>query len=132
MDLQAIRVRVAQVPEAFMGRDQAFHIPPARAVWRERAPRQHHFKDMQELFGDLKIRLVTGMVKGDEDLVGQPAAVARRPSDPDLAYVILFRVAQGTSCPRRNPAHLIRAVFLTILGLQHDPGRVIVGFAARS
>jgi len=33
---------------------------------------------VQELLGHLEIRLVAGVMEGDQDLVGQPPAVARR------------------------------------------------------
>jgi hypothetical protein len=69
---------VTQVPEPLMGGDQAFHVAPARAVGREWAARQHHLEHMQKLFRYLEVRLVAGVVKSDENLVGQAPAVSRR------------------------------------------------------
>ncbi len=73
-----VRVRVAQMPEAFVRRDQTLHIAPPGAVGSQWPPGQHHLQNMEQLFRDLEITLITGMVKGDQDFVRQAPTLARR------------------------------------------------------
>jgi hypothetical protein len=67
---------MSYVPKPFMGRDQTFlgtAIPPGREVGR--SP-DHEIQDTQQLPGGLDIPLVAGMVKRNQDLVGQAPGVA--------------------------------------------------------
>lgn len=69
---------VPQVPEPLVRRHQPFHAAPALLV-RGRGPaRKHQFEHPQQLLGDLQIRLIAGLVKGNKDLVREPTCVARR------------------------------------------------------
>jgi hypothetical protein len=65
----AFRSRLPQVPQTLMRSDQAFHVPPPRAAWREGPTRQHHFQNVQQLLGDLEISLIARMMEGYQDLV---------------------------------------------------------------
>jgi hypothetical protein len=51
-----------------MRRDQGFRVSPAIAV--RGTPRQHHLQELDQVFRDLKIALVAGLMKGDQDFVG--------------------------------------------------------------
>ena len=61
---------MAQVPKPFMGRDQTLDAFTPVGIWRNGAARQHCFENMQELFSDLVISLVTGVVKRQENFIG--------------------------------------------------------------
>src|SRR5215210_8623331 len=61
-----------------MRRHQAFEVPPAVGVGAGGPARQHHLDDAEEPFGDLEVALVAGVMEGDQDLVRQPSAMARR------------------------------------------------------
>ncbi len=60
---------MTQVPQPLMGRNEAFHIPTTRSIRGQWTTGQHHFQDMEKLFRDLKICLITSVVKGDQDFV---------------------------------------------------------------
>ena len=105
-----------------MRRDQAFHVAPPGSVRRQWAARQHHLEHMEQLLGHLVIGLVAGMVKSDDDLVRQPAAVTRWTSDPTVPNMILV----GTGSP--DLAHNSKTVlphpfiFASALGSQERRG----------
>src|SRR5580692_516821 len=70
------QIRVSYVPQPLIGRDQTFlgtAIPPGREVGRAL---DHEIQDTQQLPGGLDIPLVAGLMKGDQDLVGQAPGVA--------------------------------------------------------
>ena len=65
------------MPKPFMGGDQTFlgtAIPPDGEVGRSLG---HEIQDTQHLPGGLDIPLVAGMMKRDEDLIGQAPGAAR-------------------------------------------------------
>src|SRR5271163_4285218 len=75
--LVLFRIRMSQMPKTLVRRNQAFHIPPARAVRCKGSPGQHHFQDVKQLLRHLEIALITGMMKSDQYFVGQAPAIAR-------------------------------------------------------
>ncbi len=75
--LHFLGIRVAQMPKPFVRGDKAFHVPAARAVRGQRAAGQHHLQNVQQLFRNLKIALIAGMMERDQNFVGQTSAVAR-------------------------------------------------------
>ena len=87
---------MSQVPQTLMRGDEALHVPPPCAVRRRRAPRKHLLQYHEQLFGNLVVGLITGMVESDEDLVGQPATVTR-----DRA---MARLTAGMIVRRAKPA----------------------------
>ncbi len=66
------------MPQPLMRGDEAFDALAAVGVRGHRAAGQHIFKNMKQLLGDFKIALVAGMVKRDENFVGQTTAITRR------------------------------------------------------
>jgi hypothetical protein len=62
-------IGVAKVPQAFVGRDKALHVAPPGSIGSQRTTGQHHLQDMEKLFRNLEIRLVAGVVKGDQNLI---------------------------------------------------------------
>jgi len=66
-------VRVAQLPEPLVRRDQGgFHVVPTsvRHGWKAV---QHHLQDARQPLGHLKVALVTSLMERDQELVGQPS-----------------------------------------------------------
>ena len=111
-----VGVRVPQVPQALVRRDKAFHVAPAGAVRGERAARQHHFEYVQELLRDLEISLIAGVMKGDQDLVGQTPAIARCCTGTNLSPGIVFSLAHS------RPYHLLTTLpHLTVACLARRP-----------
>jgi uncharacterized membrane protein len=49
--------------------NQAFHVTPAIAARQHWPAGKHHFEDVQQLFRDLEIALITGVVERDQDFV---------------------------------------------------------------
>ncbi len=70
--------RVAQMPKALMRRNQALNAFAAVGIRRHGSAGEHGFQNMEQLLGNLIIALVAGMVEGEQDFIGQPAAVAWR------------------------------------------------------
>src|SRR4051794_19182682 len=66
------------MPKTLVRGDQALHVAPARAVGCYRTARQHHLQNMQELLGHLEIALVAGVMKCDQDLIGETPAIPGR------------------------------------------------------
>lgn len=62
---QLMHRRMPQMPQPLMRGDQTFHIPASRPIRRERTARQHHLKNMKQLFGYLEIRLIARMMEGN-------------------------------------------------------------------
>ena len=58
-----------EMPKAFVGGDQAFHIASARAVRCQGPARQHHLQDVEKLLRNFEVGLVASVVKRDQDLV---------------------------------------------------------------
>jgi hypothetical protein len=68
---------MSKVPEPLVRCDQRVLVPsPLAAAQRARSPLgcNHCLQDLQKTLRDLEIRLVAGLMEGDQDLVGQPAA----------------------------------------------------------
>lgn len=90
------------MPKPLMRGDKAFHVAPAAGIRAEGAAVQHHFKHMQNLLGDFEVALIASVMEGDKNLIGQAAAVARRPRHDDrrglenvirgFAHAVLRRV----------------------------------------
>lgn len=59
-----------------MRRHQALDALAAVGIWCDRPAGEHILKNMHKLFGDLKIALITGMVKRDKNFIRQAPAVA--------------------------------------------------------
>jgi len=57
-------------------RDEAVHAAATVTAIRERAPGQHALEDAEQVFGHLEIRHIAGVVKSDEDFIGQAARVS--------------------------------------------------------
>ena len=66
------------MPKPLVRGDQTFHIPAARAIWRQGTACQHHLKDMEQLLRNLEIALIASVMERDQDFVGQPPAITRR------------------------------------------------------
>jgi hypothetical protein len=64
-----------QVPEPLMCGDQAASV--VAPIWDCWPACHHHFEDGQQLLGHFEVALIAGVVESNEDLVGQPAGVAR-------------------------------------------------------
>ncbi len=92
-DLIFLGIRVPQVPKAFMRGHEAFHIAAACAIGRQRPASQHHLQNMEKLLSNLKITLITGMMKRDQYFIGQAPAIAWRPSWACFATDILVSLA---------------------------------------
>jgi hypothetical protein len=60
---------MAEMPKALVRGDEALHIAPSSDIRRLGSPRQHHLQHAQKLLGNLQIRLIAGVVEGDQDLV---------------------------------------------------------------
>ncbi len=88
-----VGVRMAQMPKTLMRRDQTLHIASPGAVGGQRPPGQHHLQDVEQLFRHLKVTLIAGMVEGDQDLVRQAPAIARRSSWTRLSTDFLVSLA---------------------------------------
>ena len=95
MNLNRVRMRVAQMPKPFVRRNQALHVPAPRSIRDQGTPRQHHLQNLQKLLRDVKVRLIAGMMKSDQDLVGQPPAIAgcttRSRFAPGLVFILAHR-----------------------------------------
>ena len=52
------------MPKPLMCSDKALYAFPPVGIWRYGAAGQHGFQDAQQLFGDLVIPLVAGMMEG--------------------------------------------------------------------
>jgi hypothetical protein len=63
------RMHHRQRPKALLSRDEAFHVAPSVAVWRQSWVGLHHLENMKQLFRHLDIRVVAGLMKGAQDLV---------------------------------------------------------------
>jgi hypothetical protein len=89
------------MPQPLMCCDKAFHIAPSRAVGGQRTACQHHLEHMQKLFRYFQVALIAGVMKGDQDLVREAAAVARCSGGTGRVFPndFCFRVAHNT--PRR-------------------------------
>ena len=60
---------VAQVPKPLMRGDKTFHVAPPCAIGRQGPSGQHHFQHEKKLFRDLKVRLIAGVMKRDQNFV---------------------------------------------------------------
>ncbi len=69
---------MAEMPKAFVGGDEGFHASAAVSVGDNGSAGQQVFDYLQQLLGDIVIGLIAGVMEGDQDLVRQAAAVARR------------------------------------------------------
>ncbi len=58
------------MPKPLMGGNQALNALAAVGIGGDGAAGEHVFEYVQKLLGNLKIALVAGMVKGNEDLIG--------------------------------------------------------------
>ncbi len=67
-----------EVPKALMGGDQAFQRLAAILFGRNTAASQHALQRLEQLLGHGEILGIAGMVESHQNLVGQPAAMARR------------------------------------------------------
>src|SRR5271165_2446178 len=94
---KTIDVRMPQVPQALMRRDQALHITPTGSVRRQRTAGQHHLKHAKQFLRHLEIRLVTCMMERNQDLVGKAPAVPRRACSTGFAPAVVFSLAHR--CP---------------------------------
>jgi hypothetical protein len=88
-----IGVRMAQMPQPFVSRDKAFHIPPARSIGSQRPTGQHHLQNMKKLFRDLEIRLIAGVMERDQDFIRQAPAVPGRAACSRVTARIFFSLA---------------------------------------
>jgi hypothetical protein len=66
---------MSQVPEPLVRRDQGFHGAPAISLDLARPAREHCFEDLEELLRHLKLLLVAGLVKSDQNLVSQATGI---------------------------------------------------------
>ncbi len=78
--------------------DETFHAAPAIAVRRDGPAGQHDFENLQQSFGDIEIILVTGLMEGDQDLVGQASAIARRAIGAVIPRPFIISVRHTGSC----------------------------------
>jgi len=62
-------VRVAQLPEPLVRRDQSFRITPSPFVWHGWEVVQCHFQDAQQPLSYLEIVLIACFMERDQDLV---------------------------------------------------------------
>ena len=67
---------MAEQPKPFMRGHQAFDALAAIAVRTRIGPLQHLFQNNQKVIRDIEIRLVTGMMKGNQNLIRQPSCVS--------------------------------------------------------
>ena len=66
-----------QAPQSLMGRDEAIQVPSPIAILVRGNAGHHHLQDAQQFLRHLEVALITGLMKWDRDLVGQP---------PDLVW----------------------------------------------
>ncbi len=69
---------VLEVPEPLIGGDEPLHAAPALLVRCRRPPREHELENMEQLLSDLEVLLIAGLVESDQDLVREPARMARQ------------------------------------------------------
>ena len=81
--------------------DEAFHIPTPRPIRGQRSACQHHLQDLKQLFGDLEVTLVAGVMERDQDLIRQSPTIARRRAVASIAPGIFVSLAH--LCPYRLP-----------------------------
>src|SRR5215467_6980657 len=100
---------MAEMPQPLMGGRHGFHIAPT-VVLHDWAPRQHHLQYMQELFGNLKVALVAGLMEGHQDLVRQAPCVtlsAAFRGERPLPVVLVASDDRGRRAhPERLPLNL--------------------------
>jgi hypothetical protein len=88
--LGLIRARMAKVPKPLVSGDDSFHAAPAIPGWRERRPHQRRLKNQQKLFRDLEIGLAARVMKRDQDVIRNVAAVALAVRDLPMASALRF------------------------------------------
>ncbi len=76
-----VGIRVAQVPQPLMGRDQAFDAAAAAHVPGRRASHQHQVQRAKQAIRHHEVVDVAGMVESDEYLVRQAAALTENPAN---------------------------------------------------
>lgn len=62
-----------EVPKPFVGSDKAFDAASPIAVGVGRAPGQHDFKGIQQMFGNLQVGCIASMMERDQYLIRQPS-----------------------------------------------------------
>lgn len=85
-----LRVGVPKVPKAFVGSDKAFHAAASigfKGCW---PPGEHQLQNTQQLFGNLQVHGVTGVVERHQDLVRKPARMAWQASRARVARQVLL------------------------------------------
>jgi hypothetical protein len=81
----SLEVNLPQVPEALMGRHEAFKVAPPSAVRNLGKLFEHHLQGLKKLPRHLEVGLIARMMKRDQDLVRQSAAVSLRTRSGQVA-----------------------------------------------
>ena len=76
-----------------MGCYKALHVSSFCSIGSQWATCQHHLQNMKKLFSDLEIRLVAGVMKGNQNFVRKSAAIPRRPNDADVPARLILCMA---------------------------------------
>jgi hypothetical protein len=63
-----------------MRRDEAIQVPSPIAILVRGIADHHHLQDAQQFLRHLEVALIAGLMKWDQDLVGQPPDVWRHPA----------------------------------------------------
>ena len=90
------------MPEPLMRGNQTLDALAAVRIGRNCSAREHVFKNTKELFGDLIIGLVAGVMKRDQDLVGKAAAISLGcPAEPRAISVSVVHPCHVYRTPMR-------------------------------
>lgn len=87
-----------------MGGDETFEGTAPVLLRGDTSAGQHGLERLQQLLGDDQILGVTGVVKGDEDLVGEPAAVTGGACARAIADVAAFIHVRVCKLTHNSPA----------------------------
>ncbi len=76
-----------------MRRYKALHVSSSCSIGSQWTTCQHHLQNMKKLFSDLEIRLVAGVMKGNQNFVRKAPAIPRRPADAGFPARIILSLA---------------------------------------
>jgi hypothetical protein len=68
---------VPDMPKPFMSGDQAFFGAAISAVWQTGRSVRHELQNIEQLFGDVDLPLIAGVMEGDQDFVGKAPRIPR-------------------------------------------------------